>query len=409
MLLAKPPGPLNDRSTAIQQKITDCTPEEKERLIRNLLDNRISIEGLAGLRECVNAADLSNIIQQIYDLNEKYILELSAVDGALRKMNDIKNSRRNRHFLKRMRKGFRDPANKSHKVILAEGDSWFNYPIILTDIIDRISMENDFAIYSLAAGGDWFLSMLSARQYIEELSVLHPDVFLISGGGNDLVGSSRLAAIVEPNRCDEYEHNPWCRELIKNAAKRQEFLKLDKERFDDGVCYLSRDAFAVLMFFHLQYYSMIKAILSNPKFQNLQVITQGYDYPIPSDRKGFFNPLKWHVWLIRILLGHGIWLKTPLQMRGITNPEIQQKIMYALIYLFNEMMIQTGALLNSSLNRDAVYHIDSRGAVPKNGWSDELHPQSRYFMQIAEQFIRCIRHEKPTFDHTYVVNVNPRQ
>ena len=64
-------------------------------------------------------------------------------------------------------------------------------------------MENNFAVWSLASGGDWLLNMLSARQYVEELSVLHPDVFLISGGGNDLVGSSRLAAVVEPGQCDE--------------------------------------------------------------------------------------------------------------------------------------------------------------------------------------------------------------
>ena len=60
--------------------------------------------------------------------------------------------------------------------------------------------------------------MLTGREYVEELSLLHPDVFLISGGGNDLVGSKRLAAIVDPKGDSvEFGKNEWAEALVKGA------------------------------------------------------------------------------------------------------------------------------------------------------------------------------------------------
>lgn len=400
MKLTKLPEPKSFSNVAL--------PGNNSHLIDKLLDNRISITDLEHLRTTITAEDLSNIIQRIYDLNEKYILNLSTVEGMLRKLNDIKNSKRNSRFLKKIEKGFRAKEHPDRKIILAEGDSWFNYPVILTDIIDRIGNEKDFALYSLASGGDWLLNMLTARHYVEELSILHPDIFLISGGGNDLVGSSRLAAILEPKGCDEYGQNKWAMQLVEKARK--DLVPFDLADFNIGVRYLSRDFFALLMFFHLQYSFLIKGILqpgavNESKFKGIRIITQGYDYPIPSYKKAFgINPLRWYVPFIRMFLGHGHWLKRPMQMRGITDAETQRKIMYAMIYLFNEMMIQTGAWFNSQVP-NSVFHIDSRGSVGHDGWTDELHARPQHFMKTGKVFIHCIRGEKePTYSHVYLVN-----
>jgi hypothetical protein len=383
---------------------------EKNELIDKLLNNRISTAGLEQLRNHITAEELSDIIQRIYDLNEKNILKISAVEGVLRTLNTIKNNRRNKRFIRKIQSRFRsrnEPGKENNKVILAEGDSWFNYPILLTDLIDRISMEKDMAVYSVASGGDWLLNMLTAREYIEELSVLHPDVFLISGGGNDLVGTSRLAAVVDPNGGDEYQQSEWAQMLIAKAQK--QFIPLNEEHFLQGVKYLSKDFFALLMFFHLQYSYLIGNLLKSGKFKGIQIITQGYDYPIPSLNKGGVKFINWYIPFIRDFLGHGHWLKTPLQMRGIVQGNQQRNILYAMIFLFNEMMIDTGKLFNS-LYPGAVYHIDARGTVGEKGWTDELHPKPVKFMQIAEEFIHCIRRDKePTFDHTFVVNYKTKQ
>jgi hypothetical protein len=401
MLLSRPP----QLNTA---RLRPADPE-KDRLVGNLLKNEISADQLNALGKLVTSEDLSDIIQHIYDLNEKNILELSALDGILRKLDDLKNKGRNRRFMHKIKREFRNNTDTRKKVILAEGDSWFNYPIILTDVIDRIAMEKDFAVYSLASGGDWLLNMLTAQRYVEELSVLHPDVFLISGGGNDLVGCSRLAAIVQTVDSGEFAKNAWAVNLITHADK--EHVPLDQVRFQEGIAYLSRDFFALLMFFHLQYSFLINGILKNAqhpgdKFYPIQIITQGYDYAIPSYHKNLGpNPLLWYVPFVRAFLGHGSWLKTPLLTRGIREESTQRNILYAMIYLFNEMMIWTGAQFNR-LYPNSVFHIDSRGSVGDDGWTDELHPRATHFLTTGGVFVNCIKDgvKSATYGHVYVVN-----
>ncbi|GAA3989859.1 hypothetical protein GCM10022210_49050 [Mucilaginibacter dorajii] len=355
----------------------------------------------------MNAADLSVIITRIYDLNETEIFKVALLDGFLKKLDDLKNARRNARFTKKMEGGFR---NGKNMVILAEGDSWFNYPVILTDVIDRICMEKNMAVYSLASGGDWLLNMLNARNYVEQLSVIRPDVFLISAGGNDLVGSRRLAAIVDPTGASiAYQNNLWAQKLITKAEKN--IVPLDPEKFRDGLKYLSRDFFALLMFFHLQYYFLIRGILTGgvkdgePKFPGIRIITQGYDFAIPSyDKRWGIKPWLWYVPLIRSFAGHGTWLKTPLQIRGINKPETQENVVYAMIYLFNEMMIEMGTIFEEDDKiKGRVFHIDSRDSLGKDGWTDELHPKPNHFMNTGHCFVKCINGEAVTYGNVYVV------
>lgn len=389
----------------IESKISK---EEKKRLIDCLLANNISITDLQTLRHNSNAEDLSVIITRIYDLNETAVFKIAFLGGLLKKFDDLKNARRNARFTKKIEGGFR---NGENMVILAEGDSWFNYPAILTDVIDRICMEKNMAVYSLASGGDWLLNMLNARNYVEQLSVIHPDVFLISAGGNDLVGSRRFAAIVDPSgESVAYQNNPWALRLIREKAEKNA-VPLDYEKFSDGLKYLSKDFFALLMFFHLQYYFLIKGILTggvkegDPKFPGIRIITQGYDFAIPSyDKHWGIKPWLWYVPLIRTFAGHGTWLKTPLQIRGINKQQTQENIVYAMIYLFNEMMIEMGTIFEYDEGiKGRVFHIDSRGSLGKDGWTDELHPKPNHFMNTGHGFVKCINGEPATYENVYVV------
>ena len=382
--------------------------KEKYDLIDKLLANEILHDELTNLRNAIDAEDLSLIIQKIYDLNETYIYHLAAIEKMVEKLNAVKNAQRKQLFFKKIRKGFRDLKNKKHITVLAEGDSWFNYPIILTDIIDRISMDKELAVYSIASGGDWLLNMLKGREYVEELSIAHPDWFLISGGGNDLVGARRLATILQPDGGSvEFQKSEWAQHLIDIAEKKEIPLKDD---FFDGLQFLSKDFYALLMFFHLQYYFLFRGILkggsdSKPKFDGIRIITQGYDYPIPSFniRLGL-NPIQWYVPFIRKFLGHGGWLKGPLQIRGINDSTDQQKVLYSMIYLFNEMMIEMGGIFNETLPESRVFHIDSRDSVGKNGCADELHPRPIHFIKTGQTFIDCIKQEKePAYGAVYVV------
>lgn len=394
----------------ISAEIPIPSPLPKLALILKLLGNSISCAELTTLRKTINAEDLSFIIEKIYDLNEVQVIKFAAVDRLVSKVDLVKNAQRNSRFYAKIKKEFR---NGSNKIILAEGDSWFNYPVILSDVIDWVSMEDNLAVYSLASGGDWLFNMLNARKYVEEFSVVHPDFFVISGGGNDLLGSNRLAAILEPSgKSQELAKNEWARQLIEKAGLRQ-IIPLDQRKFNEGIKYLSKDFFALLMFFDLQYYFLINGILTDGtglfksgKFAGTKIITQGYDYAIPSYNGGWgINPLRWYVPFIRSLLGHGSWLKTPLLLRGITNASTQANIIYAMIYLFNEMMIETGEVFSEIPGLEkSVFHIDSRGAVGADGWTDELHPKPEHFKRIGQTFIDCINSLPSAHGKIYVVN-----
>lgn len=368
------------------------TPALKEVFIKELLANRISLSGFHSLLAAVNEQDLSLIIQRIYDLNDTQVRRIAALGPLMAKIDAIKNSQRNGKFLSKIKGGFRKNAN--NKVILVEGDSWFNYPVLLSDVIDWIGMEKNMAVYSLASGGDWLLNMLSARRYIEQLSTMHPDVFIISGGGNDLVGSNRIAAMVDPKgESDEFINSPWAQGVMRKSK-----TAFDPYKFNRGLKFLSKDFFALLMFFQLQYYNLFNGILTsgtgdpaNGKFPNIRIITQGYDYVIPSRRLGFgFKPWRWYRPFARVFLGHGSWLKTPLDLRGISDFDKQEDIMYSMIYLFNEMMIETGQFFKEISGYDCVFHIDCRGAIGRDGWTDELHPLPENFRKVGKVFIDCI-------------------
>jgi len=391
-------------------------PAIKKDLIDKLLNNNISVSELIELRPEINEFDLSEIIQHIYDLNLEQVRKIAALAPVMAKVDALKNSQRNTRFIKKVKNNFRKHTAKhnglKNRVVVVEGDSWFNYPILLSDVIDWISMEENMAVYSLASGGDWLMNMVSAKKYVEQLSTLQPDVFIISGGGNDLVGNRRIAAMVtHKGDSNEFENSAFAKYLYQNAANPPD----KPEDFKRGTQFISKDFYALLAFFQLQYYFIINGILTggkgkgeNGKFPGIQIITQGYDYAIPSDKKiAGYNPLKWYRLFARTFLGHGGWLKTPLQLRGIYDPEDQRKIVYAMIYLFNEMMIDIGRIFSEMLGENRVFHIDSRGSVGKNGWTDELHPLPQHFKKTAAAFIHCINN--PNKNGSAVIEVVKQQ
>ncbi len=142
-----------------------------------------------------DAKQFRPIIKRIFDINPGESTDpASAWTGILGVLNRLSIPIRDRRF-RRIKAGV---DRTDTKVIVAEGDSWFQYPFFVTDIVDHL-LRNGRAVCSLAAGGDWIGNMVYEDQYITELTNYQPEVFLISGGGNDLVGGSRLATLIDRN------------------------------------------------------------------------------------------------------------------------------------------------------------------------------------------------------------------
>lgn len=109
-------------------------------------------------------------------------------DVALGFLNGVSRWRRQMRYRRKILGGW-----KGLKIV-SEGDSWFQYPLLLDDVIDQIFER--YAIYSLGSAGDHIADMIAKDEFTAAIRSEEPDVFLISGGGNDLVGDARLATML---------------------------------------------------------------------------------------------------------------------------------------------------------------------------------------------------------------------
>ena len=100
--------------------------------------------------------------------------------------NGLSRLRRQEKFRARVTSG------DTRSVLVSEGDSWFQFPIFLEDVIDQLGGE--FNIWSVDAAGDTLQNMvIDDAEYMHALREQDPAVraFLFSGGGNDIVGEQR--------------------------------------------------------------------------------------------------------------------------------------------------------------------------------------------------------------------------
>jgi hypothetical protein len=364
----------------------------KEKLIIKLLKNPSAFteEDLDHLlrpadpKEKITTRELSGLIRRIFDINDSTILNRSvASEGIMGRLNRRSKRKRNKEYFRKIRNGFR--AEKKNTVILAEGDSWFEFPVFVKDIIDWLKKRKDYAIYSLAYGGDWLANIMYQEEYVEGLPVHDPDVFLISGGGNDMVGGNRLTTmLINPvknpgllGRIPE-EYIDYVMRHTKSAAEANEIL--------EGKPYLTGEFTSYINVIRLQYELMFSNIYT--KYPDLKIITQGYDYARPDPRIHFgFNLCNWHQPLLNMAAGTGKWLYQSFMLKGITDSELQRKIVKTMIFEFNEMMLK----IARKPDYPHLHHIDCRGVCTSGkDWYDELHPKSLVFKRISQKYEECI-------------------
>lgn len=244
-------------------------------------------------------------------------------------------------------------------VLVSEGDSWFQFPIFLEDIVDNLL--HDFNVWSVDASGDTLQNMvLDGAEYMQALREQAGDVraFLFSGGGNDIVGAddegrSIISQIVKPF---EAERSPeWYLETEALAAKL---------RFVED-CY--------------------RAVIENvaAEFPGLPVICHGYDYSIPGggpdDPR---NPMwaKKDQWLGRAMR----------EDLRITDPRLQRAIVRLLIDRFNERIKSLCGGNNDNGAFRNAWHVDLRESIGDE-WADELHPTDNGYASAAKRFAAVVR------------------
>jgi hypothetical protein len=372
--------------------MTEAITTEQEELIKELTSNPVKFTQEGGIQKLIDEKiefnHLRGIVCRIYDVNETQLQELSnANTGKLGEMNRKATDERMTLFNKKVDS---QKNGKKYYRIYAEGDSWFQFPKYIHDIIDHLNDKDDFLIVADAYGGDWITNIIYEEQYIAGLSTYMPEIFLISGGGNDLVGSHRLAVMVDKKsnldgsaeQLKKYTNIDQINSNILSTPEKQMIMEAQK--------YLNKEFYALLAVFELQYTKMFNNLYNEEsKHKNIISITQGYDYPIPSPKRrfSFSSPLQP---LINKFLDSGNWLYTPLMAKGILDEYAQRSIMFALIYEFNEML--SSFAKNSEYK---VFHVDSRGLTKNiDDWYDELHLKEPFFGKVAKAYEYIIRNHQ---------------
>lgn len=226
---------------------------------------------------------------------------------------------------------------------VAEGDSWFHYPILLRDTLDWLS--EDYLIFDLATAGDTLDNMKRGiSNIIDVIQRENSQGFLLSGGGNDILEASRLTLLLRP-----YTPDPSGGPLYRTP---QDYIIM--HRLDAYLTEIIAD--------YREFFDVLTG-----RFADLRIFCHGYDWALP--RFG------------------GIYLWPVMEEREIQEP-LRAPIIRIMIDQFNTRLQQ---LADSAAYGGRVIYVNCRGAVGnKPQWFDELHPRTPGFGRVAGRFKSAI-------------------
>lgn len=241
-------------------------------------------------------------------------------------------------------------------VLVAEGDSWFDYP--LHDVLRLLEDHHGYEIESVAHKGDSVEEMAYADGQLEAFTrriekLLRrgsvPRAVLLSGGGNDVAG-------------EEFGM------LLNHAASA--VAGLNDSVVDGVIDQRVKAAYVTII-------SKVTRVCEQRIGRPLPVVIHGYDYPVP-DGRGFLGGC----WLLP-----GPWLEPGFRRKGFTLPRVRARLARNLIDRFNVMLQDIAA--HPGLAH--VRYLDLRGTLSAgrnytDDWANELHPTAAGFEKVTRKF-----------------------
>lgn len=269
--------------------------------------------------------------------------------------NNVCRWRRQRRFERRREQDASSP------VLVSEGDSWFQFPFMLEDVVDQLG--DRYAIWDVAAAGDTLENMIDLDpEYMKALNAQADCfvAFLFSGGGNDIVGKDRHGASVLEQVLRPYEPGrpaSW---------------------------FLQTDAFSRCL---VEIESRLRCVLQavQAEFPDRPVLLHGYDYAIPGGFAGDPRRPRYadqDQWIGRFLSG---------EVLKFTDRDLQCEIIRLMIDRLNEIEkhLCGGNCEGGAFPR--AFHVDVRGTLAGIGdWNDELHPTDQAFKRVADRFAEVL-------------------
>ncbi len=250
-------------------------------------------------------------------------------------------------------------AGPSRGVLIAEGDSWFDYPF--HDVLKELDDEFGWEVESVAHKGDTVEGMAYDGGQLDDLvrcieRVVRrgqvPRAILLSGGGNDVAGD-------------------WFGMLLNHRSSPVGGLN---PAVVDGVLALRvRVAYTTIL-------AAVTAACERLLGAPLPILVHGYDHPVP-DGRGFLGGWGFLP---------GPWLAPGFLQKGYADLGERIALARELIERFNEML---GAVVAMPAFRHVTL-VDLRGALStdlagdayRRWWANELHPTREGFVKVAGMF-----------------------
>ena len=300
------------------------------------------------------------------DLVELSPEDLAAEEGLIDIGNSWYRRRRQKKFKKRLSNGENLP------VLVSEGDSWFQFPKYIDEVVDQLFP--DYLIWSVGAAGDTAHNMVFGPQkkkkteYMAALRSQKDRVkgFLFSAAGNDIIGEdpktkeSSLQNILKPYD-SSLGQDPWA--------------YVDRAVLDDRMAFIEK-----------AYRTVVQTIRSESEFEQLPIVIHGYDYafPYPWGSDDHRDPS---------YADKNEWLGEAFDNKGYPHEPLRREILIALIDNLHVLLADIAGDSSTSF----VWHVDCRGAMPDlSDWNDEIHGTSIGFASVADRFRSVLRQAVPT-------------
>lgn len=258
--------------------------------------------------------------------------------------NAISRRRRKRRFEKSVK-------DDNRKILVTEGDSWFQFPFLLDDIVDHLS--KDYSVYSVGAAGDTTKNMVftdpefvDAIEDAEGIAGRMPDGFLFSSGGNDILGEKDGTPVFE---------------LILNELPAG-------QNFDLSNAFVQQELERQLSLIRMGYRKLVEDIRKD--FEELPIFFHAYDQVFPYMKNSPTDQRS------------GNWIQPPMEKKGIHEFEDQRAIT---TFLLGELV----TIQNLVANTDSNVHILTTNQPLANDvtlWHDEIHPTSKGYGLVVEEF-----------------------
>jgi lysophospholipase L1-like esterase len=247
------------------------------------------------------------------------------------------------------------PKAPSLGTLVAEGDSWFDYPFY--DILSNLD-QFGYDIEAVAHMGDTVEDMAYGDGQLDAFTQVldkvlrtgtRPKAILLSGGGNDIAG-------------DEFA-------ILLNHAD-SSIAGINKSIVGGLIEERLRDAYVRIL-------TAVTEVCKGAVGNVVPIIMHGYDYSVPDGRgyAGGWGPLP------------GPWLEPSFRRKGYQDLALRKDIVKELINRFN-------AMLKSLAGKAPFEHVRylnlretlSTGDDYKAFWGNELHPTSDGFVMVARKF-----------------------